>query len=293
MDARHTAHIPVRSSDLDAWDDLSAAILSAYLQQTAWEASSAGGFPEAWYRNQGTAWVLHRLTLARLGTLPHGTTAHVTTWVPRFGRVRAQRETEVAGPDGGVVAAASADWAYVDRARGLPCGVDPRFAAQFETGATSAWLAALPVVTPLVAPARHFTMARRAYRYETDGMGHINNTCYPAWLDEALADAVTGAGLPLARPGDSGLRLWGTRYQLNYLRPAQAGEELTIHSTLIGTADSGYTLEWQQEVHRVADATVLLRCRSQQQLRGLEAATLSPSAVLAALTHHMAPLPAG
>src|SRR5436305_1027244 len=84
----------------------------------------------------------------------------------------------------------------------------------------------LPPALLLAAP-RRFVAARRAYRYECDVIGHINNTVYPTWLDEALADALAATGLPTARPGGPGLRLAGTWYHLDYLRPAAAGDPLT------------------------------------------------------------------
>jgi acyl-CoA thioesterase FadM len=113
-------------------------------------------------------------------------------------------------------------------------------------------------------------------------MGHVNNTIYVRWFDEALDEAVAAAGLPLADPGRPGLRLEGTHYVVNYLRSAMAGDTLEISSRVTGTA--GDHLEWTQEIRCAGDDAVMIRAVSQQRPLGLAEAGLTGEAVLAALT---------
>ena len=114
-------------------------------------------------------------------------------------------------------------------------------------------------------------------------MGHVNNTVYLDWFDEALATALRDAGLPLTPPGGPGLRLVGAEYQIDYLRSALPGDNLTINSQLTGSADGGMALVWSKEIQH-DEGEVLVRCVSRQQLRGLEADGLTSTEVLAALT---------
>lgn len=282
MGQTYTAHVPVRSLDLDSWGDLPPATLLAYFQQSAWESSLAAGFPESWYEAENSAWVLHRITLARLSTLTFGTVAAVTTWVPVFRRVRAQREFEVQAPDGTPIAAATSEWAFVDRTRGLPKPVDPRIPPLFAGGDPTPLLETPTPAEPLTDP-RAFVAGRRVYRYECDVIGHVNNTVYPTWLDEALADALAETGLPLARPGGPGLRLAGRWYRLDYLRPASSGDPLTIRSTLRGRSADGLALAWEQQIVRDSDGALILTCHSHQQICGLAAADLTAADLWQAL----------
>src|SRR5579859_1423847 len=287
MHQRYTAHFQVRSFDIDSWGELSARMLAAYMEQTAWEASDAAGFSTDWYREQGTAWFIRRLTLARRGPIAYQDALAATTWISNIQRVRSSREYELHGPAGALVAAGRADWVYMNVTRGTPTGIDRQIVAGFETGPPTPLLVTPAEAAPLPALGRHFTSTRRAYRAEADSAGHIKNTVYLAWLDEALAEALAAAGLPLAAPARPGLRLQGVWYVVDYLRSALAGDAVAIGSRLIGTANPDL-LEWTQEITR-SDGEALLRCRSLQQICGLDAGAPRPAGIIKALTSEAGP----
>lgn len=280
---RYTAHFQARIYDVDSWGEPSTQQIAAYFEQTAWEASDAAGFGDAWYREHDAAWVIRRLTVARLAPIHYQDQLTVTTWISSMGRVRSSRDYEMRGPHDQLVAAGRADWVFVDRLRGVPKGIDRAVVDRFETGQPTAALIAPAGADGLPGPARTFALAHHAYRYETDSMGHINNTAYLPWLDEALAAALATAGLPLTPPAGRGLRLQGTWYVVDYLRSAMAGDDLEIRSRLAGTTDGGLTLAWEQEVVRLSDGEILVRCASRQQLCNLDEAGLAASAVVQAL----------
>jgi len=284
---RYTAETRVRIHDVDAWGAVPAEVLAAYVENAAWEASAAAGFTETWYRTLGVAWVIHRLTLVRLGPLGYGDRLTTRTWISSLGRVRSSRDYEMSGPAGAPVLTGRADWVFIDRERRVPKGIDRAIVDTFECGDPTPWLIAPPATDPLPAPGRPAVLTQRVYRYDADSLGHVNNTIYLRWFDEALAEALAAAGLPLAAPGAPGLRLAGTRYVVDYLRSALPGDTLAISSRLTGTADEGATLEWTQEI-RCADApAVLIRAVSRQQLLGLDVAGLTAAAVVAALVEEV------
>ena len=134
MTDRHTAHFQVRSFDVDAWGEVPPSTLAAYLEQTAWEHSAALGFGPDWYEARGTAWVIHRLRLARLAPIGYQDWVAATTWVAAMGRVRAERSYEVRNAADQLLAAGRADWAYINRARLAPTPVDPAILAIFPAG---------------------------------------------------------------------------------------------------------------------------------------------------------------
>ncbi len=279
----YTAETRVRIHDVDAWGAVPAAVLAAYVENAAWEASADAGFTETWYRTLGVAWVIHRLTLVRLGPLAYGDRLTTRTWISSLGRVRSSRDYEMSGPAGLPVLTGRADWVFIDRERRVPKGIDRAIVDTFECGDPTPWLGAPPAADPLPAPGRSAVLTQRVYRYDADSLGHVNNTIYLRWLDEALAEALAAVGLPLAAPGTPGLRLEGTRYVIDYLRSAHPGDTLAISSRLTGTSDDGATLEWTQEI-RCADAPdVLIRAVSRQQLLGLDTAGLDAATVVAAL----------
>jgi len=287
MIRHYQAQFRVRSDDVGPWGDLPPRTLAAYLEQTARDASTDAGFDDPWYAAQGTAWIIRRLTLARFAPLRYQDSVAVTTWISQLGRVRSSRDYEVVGPAGTPAAAGRADWVYVDRARGAPRAIDRQLLASFEPGPHTPLLGAPPAADPLPVAGRVFTMPQRAYRYDADSLGHVNNTVYLAWLDEALADAGAVAGLPAAPAGGPGIRLHGTWYVVDYLRSALPGDPLTITSRLTGTGDGGRVLVWSQEIGRGVD--VLLRCESRQTVLG-DSPACPLAAVVAALG---SPAPAG
>lgn len=280
---RYTAETRVRIHDVDGWGAVPAQVLAAYVENAAWEASADAGFTETWYRTLGVAWVIHRLTLERLGPLAYGDRLTTRTWISSLGRVRSSRDYEMRGPAGTPVLTGRADWVFIDRERRVPKGIDRAIVDTFECGDPTPWLGAPPPADALAGPGRVFEWTQRVYRYDADSLGHVNNTIYLRWLDEALAEALVAAGLPLAPPGGPGLRLEGTRYVVDYLRSALPGDTLTIRSRLTGTSDDGATLEWTQEIRCADDPAVLIRAVSRQRLLGLDVAGLDAAAVGAAL----------
>jgi acyl-CoA thioester hydrolase len=282
MIRRYTAHFQVRSFELDGWREVPTRMLAAYMEQAAWEASAALGFTQAKYQELGTAWIVRRLTLARLGPIAYEDVLTVDTFISNIKQVRSNRDYEIRGSDGQPVAAGRGDWVYIDRACGTPTRIAYDITEALWPGGATPLVVPPSPAAPVAPPGISFLMPRRAYRYEADSMGHINNTIYFTWLDEALAAALADAGLPLAPVGEPGLRLCGAWYVVDYLRSALPGDDLTITSRVTGTAP-GDVLEWTQEIAR-AGGEVLVRCVSRQQLTGLAESALTADAVVAALT---------
>ncbi len=281
MTTQRIAHLTVRAFDVDGWNEVPPAGLAAYLEQTAREASDALGFGEAWYRERGTAWVVRRLTLARTAALPFPGACTVTTWVSNVRRVRCSRNYEVRDAAGRPVAAAIADWVYVDRVRGAPIAIRPDLLEWLAPGPSLA-LPPEPEGMASAASGPVFTQRRHAERHEADSIGHINNTVYLTWLDEALAAAVAAAGLPLTPVGGPGLRLWGARYTVDFLQSARPGDALLLRSRVTRTAGADL-LGWEQTITREDDGTELVHAATWQVPIGLEAAGLTADAARAAL----------
>lgn len=254
----------VRSPDLDAWNRLRTSALLRYLEHLATAASTAAGFGADWYAAQGTAWVIRTLILQRLGTAAYGDTLTLTTWVSTMARVRSWREYELRGADGTPVAAGRVEWVYVDRVRQLPRSVDPPIIAQFFTLPPTELIRPVPPLPPASRPPH--TSTRRTWRYEADSMGHINNTVYADWLEEAAGDAVCAWGTPLAAPAAPGLLLDPHMTTITYLRSVRPGDTVLLTTTCTGADPAGRTLDLAQTITYPDAPDVLIRAETRYRL---------------------------
>ncbi|HSN72729.1 MAG TPA: thioesterase family protein [Steroidobacteraceae bacterium] len=97
----------------------------------------------------------------------------------------------------------------------------------------------------------------RADADDIDGYGHVNNAVYVRWLDECAWSHSTALGLPpevCSRLG-RGMAVWRT--QINYLKPAFAGDELEIGTWLLAN-DGRLRIERRFQIRRPADDETLL-----------------------------------
>ncbi len=198
-----------------------------YLEHLATEASAALGFDNQWYRAHNSAWVVREMSLL-LGDLP-GIDAdlNLATWVADFRHVQATRDYLVTRADTGrLVARASARWAYIDRQKLLPVRIPDEITARM-----GPWGHAMRARTvgPLLrlgdAPLAS-ELRLTAREYEADTQQHINNCVYLDWLHEAAYHSAADGALTDAR-----LRLRPRFSRLEYIRPAQPGDTLTIATT--------------------------------------------------------------
>ena len=263
----------VQTPDLDAWNRLRTVSLLRYLEQLATAASTAAGFGAGWYAARQVAWVIRTLRLQRLGEAAYGDPLTLTTWVSSMARVRSWREYEVRRADGTPVAGGRVEWVFVDRVRQQPRSVDPDIIALFPLLPPTPLVTPPPALPPAARPPH--TVTRRAWRYEADSMGHINNTVYADWLEEAAGDAVRAWGTPLADPAAPGLVLAPQTLTITYLRSVQPGDTVTLTTTCTGADPGGSPLALAQTITRAGEPDVLIRAETIYHLRDTEAGTAS------------------
>ena len=266
----YTMPIRVRTNDLDAWDRLRTRGLLSYFEQAATSASAAAGFGERWYAARQTAWVIRRLRLQRLGNAAYDETLTATTWISAAARVRSTRQYEVRRQDGTPVAVGDVEWVYIDRVRGRPTSLNPEIMERFPLLDPSPLFVPLPEVPPAPAVLPH-QATRRAYRYEADTMGHVNNTIYAEWLEEAAGDALRAWGYDMAAPAAAGRRAVLAAITITYLRSAVPGDAIVITTTRTGADSRLGRLALAQEMRRADAPDVLVQAESIYQLSRDEA----------------------
>jgi acyl-CoA thioesterase FadM len=260
--------IRVRTNDLDAWNRLRARSLLSYMEQAATSASAAAGFGADWYAARQTAWLIRRARLLRLGNAAYAETLTATTWISTMARVRSTRQYEIRHADGTPVAVGDVEWVYIDRVRARPTAVDPDIIALFPLRDSSPLFAAWPEVPPgpTPAPPPPHAATRQAYRYEADTMGHVNNTIYADWLEEAAGDALRAWGTALAAPAAAGPRAEIAAITITYLRSAVPGDAVAITTTQTGADPAARRLALVQEIRAAGGSDVLVEAESIYQL---------------------------
>ena len=227
---------PVWQADLDAFGELRSATMLRFLQETATRASTDAGFDPAFYERQGSLWLVRRTALTRLAPAHYGDEIEATTWVADFRRVRSRRDYEVRAGDR-LVAQASTDWVYVDRATTRPRRVPHDMQVAFlPEEAPSRARAPFPESTP---PGHASRTTRRIELHDLDALGHVNNATYLHYVEQGAEDAQASLGWPLATQLAAGGRFRAVAHDLEYLDAALYGEEIDVLTWPLAVADDG------------------------------------------------------
>jgi acyl-CoA thioester hydrolase len=92
---------------------------------------------------------------------------------------------------------------------------------------------------------------------DIDRLGHVNNTVYLRWVQEAAVAHWEA----LATPEDQAAILWVvSRHEIDYLRPAMPGDSI-IAATWVGPV-AGRLFTRFTEIRRESDGRVLARART-------------------------------
>jgi acyl-CoA thioester hydrolase len=226
----------VRSYEGDPWGRVTASTLLKYLEQAAIGAATERGFGSAFHTERGSTWVIRRMTLLIEEPSGLGDTLRITTWLSNLERVRGGREYRLAHEaTGEPVASALAEWVYLDRATLRPLPLPPELAATIRVPGAPAGNYSPPELAPLAAHLA-FSTGRTVQWYECDSHGHVNNSIYADWLDEAMRDAARELGYGPREQASEGRDLRGIYYALQYRRAALPEERLRI-STVITAAE--------------------------------------------------------
>jgi acyl-CoA thioesterase FadM len=262
--SHHSLSFQVRSYEVGRLGIVSSGTLLRFLEHLATEGSAAAGYPRSWYDEHDTAWVVRQMSFEQERPLGIGEQLALETWPSQFARIQAYREYLVSNATTGqILARAHAHWVYVSRQRGLPTRLPADFVDHAIPDPQEVRLSPAPAIQPFMKQAPRFQIMLRARRSEADTMGHVNNTVYMDWLEEAVYEAVEafptdGVGqhhLPSMRQ-----RCFVKQARLDYMKPCLPGEMVEIVTLCVGRYEGG--LAWQQTISRPATGEMLLRAES-------------------------------
>jgi acyl-CoA thioester hydrolase len=95
---------------------------------------------------------------------------------------------------------------------------------------------------------------------DIDAYGHVNNSVYLTWLDQAAWSHSASLGVPLERCLSSRRGMAAQRIEIDYLRAAMAGEGVQI-ATWIDSSDARLRVGRRFQLRRVRDAQTLARAK--------------------------------
>ncbi len=247
----------IRQYECDAYGHLNNVNYLRFMQESAIEASAAVGFDIARYTAIGHHWLVHETEVEFLRPVEYGDTLEVKTWVIDFRRVRSRRAYELRSLSTGELAARGlTDWVYLHTATGVPALIPSEMLAAFLPEATSA---APPRPSRREryppAPPGAFKLRRRVTFQDLDGIGHVNNAVYLAYVEDCGFQVGAAYGWPATRLWAEGCAIWPRRHRIRYHAPAQLDDEIETATWLSdvrrATALRHYT------VSRVPDGTLL------------------------------------
>lgn len=213
LPVRHAAEYRVRFDEANPVGLLRGSALLGYVQDVAWRHSEALGFPRAWYREKGVAWLVRAVEARLLAPIEDGEALTVTTRLTGYRKVLARRVSEVVGPGGDLRAVVAIDWAMTDGRAAI------RIPAEFERAPIDGPGPFTPTrVDPAPSPPDAATLRFTPRLRDLDPMNHANNGVYLDWLDEAVARA--------GPDGVAAIAALPRTYRMEYLRPAGPGAAL-------------------------------------------------------------------
>lgn len=242
----------VRSYEIGRLGIISTGTLLRYLEHVATEASAAAGFPRSWYDEQDSAWVVRQMTLAVERPILLTDELTFDTWPSQYARIQAYREYLVTSQHTGQeLARARGHWVYVGRQRGLPIRLPANIPDQAIPDPQTVTFPPLPLITPPRNDLPSFHQRLIARVSEADIVGHINNTVYLDWLEEAIHSALEQfptSVLSLPPASANVTHAFLQRGTIDYMKPLRPGDALEIVSACTGSYEHG--LAWTQTIQR-------------------------------------------
>lgn len=255
----HERLFRVRFYECDAYGHVNHANYLRYMQEAAFDASAAAGYHAARYDELNHHWLIRETDITYLRSLTYGDSVIVKTWVQDFRRVRSRRAYELRlASSGEIVAEATTDWVYIDRASQRPASIPPEMVRAF-------WPDGQPVAAPRresfpqapppppgVFKTRHLVEWR-----DIDGAQHVNNANYMVYIENCAIQMGITYGWPMTRMMADGFGIVARRYRLEYLEPAVFGDDLEVATWVSNVRRA--TAERHYTIHRAGDNALLAR----------------------------------
>lgn len=269
----HTASFPVRHYECDANGHVHQATYLRYMQEAAFGASAAVGFPAARYAGLGLQWFAYETDIEYYNPLRHGDTVTLKTWVQDFRRVRSLRQYIFYRNDE-EIAHATTDWVLIDIHSLRPTTISQEIVDAYARGED---VEAGPPQSPLVPVPRPsqgvFVQRRRVEWRDIDPAGHVNNAVYLNYVSDCGMQMGKHYGWSIDRLKADGYAMAAQRYQILYKAPAQLDDDLEIATWMSHVQTGSFTRHYAI----TRDGRLLVQVRARMVWIDLE--TSEPAAI--------------
>ena len=285
----HKRTFRVRSYECDAYGHVNNANYLRYMQEAALDASAAVGYDEARYNELGHVWLIRETNIEYLRPLRFGDSVEVTTWVADFRRVRSRRMYELHSvASGEMVAKASTDWVYIERATARPARVPDEMIAAFVPDGVLETPTRDPFPAMPAPPPGVVTLRRDVEWRDIDPQQHVNNANYLNYMEECGLRAAQTFGWSHQRIQQAGFAIVARQLRVEYRQPAMYGDALLI-STFLADLRRISTLRYFK-ITRESDGELVAQARTLWVFVNLDTLSIMrlPPELLADFSAHVA-----
>ncbi len=239
----HTRDFRIRHYECDAFGQLNYANYVRYMQETAFDASTAAGYDQERYNELGHHWLIRETEIEYLKPVRYGDTIAVKTWVIDFYRVRSRRAYEFTYKDSNeLVARGVTDWVYLDNGLSRPATIpDEIINAFFPEGPPSSFPPRKKFPNAPPPPPGKFEMNLRVAWRDLDSVQHVNNAVYLRYIEECGMQAIAAYGWPITRMINQNFAIITRKHQILYRQPAFLDDELVISNWISNVENSTAT----------------------------------------------------
>jgi len=273
MPLTHTSTFRVRHYELDPYGHVNNVMYLRYMQEAAFAASAAAGYPLERYQAMQRLWLIHETEIEYLRPLTFGDTVEVTTWVADFSKVRSRRMYVMRRlGDEAPAAKGYSDWVFMDTATERPAAIPAELSAAFWPEGQPPVIKRQPFPAPPPAPAGLFRLRRAVEWRDVDAAQHVNNANYLAYTGECSFAVGAAFGWPHTRAWQAGFAFLTRGHHVEYRASAVYGDELEITTWLSKVGAASATRHF--EIIRVSDGKLMARVNTEYVC--VHRATLKP-----------------
>jgi acyl-CoA thioester hydrolase len=230
MPLTHTRTFRIPFYECDANGHLNSTNYLRYMQETAFDASTAAGYDMKRYDQMQRYWLIRESQVEYLSPLRYNQHVAVTTWIADFRRVTSRRAYEFHLVETGeLVARAYTDWVFLDTATNRPTSIPKTLVDDFyPEGSPAHFTPRRPFPTPPSPPPGKFAMRQRVNWKDIDAMHHVNNAVYMDYIIECGFQVCAAFHWPWQRTVEHGFVIYLSQAHLQYLQPSVLHDELEI-----------------------------------------------------------------
>lgn len=247
----------IRSYECDANGHLNSANYLRFMQETAFDASSAAGYGPDRYDELKHIWLIRETDIEFLHPLSYNDQVEVKTWVADFRRVSSRRAYEFRRQgDPQPCAQAYSDWVYLDVTNNWPASIPAELIRAFyPEGLPEKFAPRQPFHKAPPPPVGAYVTHRRVQWHDIDNLQHVNNAIYLTYCAECIMQVMESLGWSWQRLQALGRASYLRRFQIQYLQPARLEDELEITTWSWNVQNSHL---WRRfAIRRAGDQTLL------------------------------------